>query len=273
MLSICIFGSQARQTADFMSDRDVLFVGAPSPDLERAVSHWTKNSWNVSVFDRPAFERLAEVKALFVQHLKQEGRLLQDADGFVASTFERYSPKTDYSAERNDALEQIMLLPCATDTYWQQLCLSDIVYVLFRNASILHLACTREYRFQYHVLVDQMASIFSLNQRQRASLLALRDLKHAYRNRILGLIAMPHLLDARRIAAQIIKQLPDMSASSIADGATSDNYFKLRLSELELMGRYQPDYLDQLGPESDMFDLWKRIRSSGGYPKPKVNLH
>lgn len=273
MLSICIFGSRARQTADAMSDRDILLVGPPSTALDRAVSRWTERSWNVSVFDRPAFERMAEVKALFVQHLKQEGRLLQDADDFLASVLERYSPKPDYSAERNDALAQIISLPPDTDDYWYQLCLSDIVYVLFRNAAILHLACGKEYQFQYDVLVDRMANMFDLGHRERLALLALRDLKHGYRQRVEGLAVRLLLQEARQVVDQMIEQLPDMSVSSIAAGVTTDDYFKLRLTELDLVTRYHPQHLDGLGPENDISVLWKRIRSGGGYPKPKVSLH
>lgn len=256
-----------------MSDRDVLLVGPPSRALDQAASRWAERSWNVSVFDRPTLERLAEVKALFLQHLKQEGRLLLDEDYYLTSVLGRYSPKADYSAERNDALAQIAALPRAVPNYWQNLCIADIVYVLFRNAAILHLACSKEYHFQFDVLVDRIGDLFNLGRQERLTLIALRNLKHAYRHRVAGLQVRPCILEARQVINRIIEQLPDMRASSIATGATTEDYFKTRMVELELVTRYNPKYLDSLGPDSDMFDVWRRIKSSGGYPKPPIELH
>lgn len=137
-----------------MSDRDMLLVGSLSPALDQAVARWTAREWNVSVFDPLAFKRLADVKGLFIQHLKQEGRILHDHDDFLGSVLRGYSPKADYSPQRNDALAQICALPPAIGSYWHDLCLADIAYVLFRNAAILHLACAREYCFQYDVLIS-----------------------------------------------------------------------------------------------------------------------
>ncbi len=269
MLSVCIFGSQARRTADAISDRDILLVGPPSCALDQAASHWAERSWNVSVFDRPALERLAEVKALFLQHLKQEGQLLLDEGDYLTSVLGSYSPKPDYSAERNDAFAQIAALPCTTTNYWQQLCIADIVYVLFRNAAILHLACRKEYYFQFDVLVDRIGELFNLGPQDRHSLNALRNLKHGYRRRVAGLPARSRILDARHVINKIIRQLPDMESSSIAAGVTTEDYLKMRMTELELVTRYHPKYLDGLGPDSDMFDLWQRIKSSGGYKPPR----
>lgn len=273
MLSICIFGSQARRTADAMSDRDVLLVGPPSAALDRTAARWTVREWNVSVFDRLAFERLANVKALFLQHLKQEGRLLHDDDNFLASVLECYSPKADYSGERNDALAQIAALPPTTGAYWHDLCLADIVYVLFRNAAILHLASAGEYRFQYNALVNRMANLFDLDQRERLALLQLRDLKHGYRRRVESLTVWVPLQEARRVVDRMIERLPDMMTSSIAAGFTTDNYYKVRMTELDLVARHHPVLLDMLKPESDIYALWQLIRWGGGYPQPRIILH
>ncbi len=234
---------------------------------------WTVRAWNVSVFDRLALERLADVKALFLQHLKQEGRLLHDDGAFLASILERYSPKPEYSAERNDALAQIVALPSITGAYWHDLCLADIVYVLFRNAAILHLACAGEYRFQYDSLVERMADLFDLDQRERFSLLLLRYLKHGYRRRVEGLTVWVPLQESRRVVERMIERLPNMTESSISAGVTTEDYFKLRLAELDLVVRCHPGLLDMLGPESDVFALWQRIRWGGGYPKPRISLH
>lgn len=256
-----------------MSDRDVLLVGSPSAPLRQAVSQWTALEWNVSVFDRPAFERLADVKALFVQHLKQEGRLLHDDGSFMASVLERYSPKADYSGERNDALAQIVALPCTTGGYWHDLCLADILYVLFRNAAILHLACAGEYCFHYEALINRMTELFDLDEQQRLALQTLRDLKHRYRRRVEGLALHIPLQEVRQVVDRMINKLPNKAASGIASGITTEDYFELRLTELDLVAQLHPGQLDILGPDDRFFTVWQRIRSHGEYPKPKINLH
>lgn len=269
MLSICIFGSQARRTADAMSDRDVLLVGPSSPILDRAVTEWRLRDWNVSVFDQLAFRRLADVKALFIQHLKQEGRVLHDDGDFLTSVMEGYSPKADYSAERNDAFAQIVALPANTGEYWHDLCLADVVYVLFRNAAILHLASAEEYCFQFNTTVERMACLFELSQEDRLALLLLRDLKHGYRRRAESLTACSPLQEARRVIDRVIARLPDATTSSIAGGVTTDDYFRLRLTELEIVKKLDPRVLDGLTAKSNFFELWQCIVRGGGYPKPK----
>jgi len=273
MMSVCIFGSQARRTADALSDRDVLLVAAPSASLDQAVDRWTADAWNVSVFDRLAFARMADVRSLFIQHLKQEGRILHDYDGFLASTLERYVPKADYSAERNDALRQITGLPVTTGAYWPDLCLADIVYVLFRNAAILHLACAGEYCFQYDVLTERMVDLFALDARDRTCLLALRDLKHGYRRREAALSVDPMLSGAREVVDRIMTRLSSLTTSSIANGDTTADYYQMRLFELSLVTRVEPSRLDALGPDDDLFAAWQRIRGAGPYPRPKARVH
>jgi hypothetical protein len=273
MLSICIFGSQARRTADALSDRDVLLVGLPSPSLDLAVTEWSVRNWNVSILDPRALERLAEVKALFIQHLKQEGDLIHDDGHFLASIFSKYLPKLDYSAERNDAISQISSLPEDSGIYWRDLCLADIAYVLFRNASILHLACDGEYQFQYDALVTRMADLFELNKQDQHALLFLRDLKHGYRRRDRGLTVREPLQQSLRVLDLIAERLPNRTTSSIGIGATTDDYFKLRLTELDLVTVSDPEVLDALRADSVNFAVWERIRRSGGYPKPGARLH
>ena len=269
MLSVCIFGSRARQTADLISDRDVLVVGEPSPSMDRVVGRWADHAWNVSVFHREAFARLAEVQSLFVQHLKQEGRIFRDDGGFLESVLRNYAPKTDYSAERNDAMRQIIALPSTTGGYWHDLCLADILFVLFRNAAILHLASIGEYCFHYEKLVSRIVELLNLCSDACEPLLALRKLKHSYRQRSRALDVSREFLEARQIILDLIECLPNRTESSIERGETTDEYFKMRLSELSLVANDSPEILDRLEPDSPVFALWQSIRANGGYPKPR----
>ena len=206
---------------------------------------------------------MADVRSLFILHLKQEGRILYDYGGFLASTLEQYAPKADYSAERNDALRQITALPVATGSYWSDLCLADIVYVLFRNAAILHLASAGEYCFRYDMLTARMAHLFALTINDQCCLSALREP---------GLSVEPWLGGAQEAVNRIMKQLHNLASSSIANGDTTDDYFRLRLCELKLVARIEPCQLDALGPDDDFFAVWQQIRGTGPYPKSKTGV-
>jgi hypothetical protein len=273
MISVCIFGSQARRTADLLSDRDVLVVGNPSSARDHAVADWQARDWHVSVFDRVAFSRLANVRSLFVQHLKQEGRILRDDGSFLAAALESYLPKRDYSAERNDALRHIAALPFSSGSRWFDLCLADIIYVFFRNAAILHFASTGLYCFQYDELVARVADKFGISSEEQFALFALRDLKHAYRRRAPDCVAEPLLGLARTIIQDISSTIPNQAESSIARGDTTDEYFRLRLIELELTSRFEPSQLDVLKPEDNLFELWQQVLGAGGYPKTTRRFH
>lgn len=266
MLSICIFGSKARGTADEISDLDVLFVGEQSSELDDIVKQWKNQKWNVSVFNHAAFERLADLKILFIQHLKQEGQIIRDDKDFLNNLFARYSPKKDYSGERNDSLRQIAMLPSLNGRYWHDLCLADITYVLFRNAAILHLANEEKYCFQYEDLINHMATIFRLTNEQVEAIRNLRSLKHGYRQRIEGMTLPPNFDVIKDAVSKIIEQLPDQASSSIAEKRTTKNYLNLRMKELSIVNNHNPAELDNPKKESTISKIWKEIMNSDGYP-------
>lgn len=273
MLSICIIGSQARQTADDLSDRDVLFVAPASKVLDAVSANWRSKGWNVSVFDRFAFRRLAEVQSLFVQHVKQEGRIVRDDDGFLACTFDGFSPRTDYLGERNDALRHIAALPPVNGKYWHDLCLADVTYVFFRNAAILHLASSGRYCFGFKELVAAVASEFGFELSEQRAVLALRKLKHAYRQRLLDAPDLALLTAAQAAISRFHAALSDLHQSSIEDGTTTNEYLLQRLEELSFASTFTPPVLDALGPNDPLFERWQHMKGCGGYPKLRATFH
>lgn len=267
MFSICVFGSRARQTADALSDGDVLLIGDGGPSLELAASPWRSSGWNVTHFPHQPFKRMAQVKALFIQHIKLEGRIVRDDGRFLSSVLSEFRPKADYSPEKKDAAAHLAQLPHPGQYYWADLCVGDIMHVFFRNLAILHLASRGIYTFDYRSLVDLMADEFQLPAHQRTALLSLRDMKHAYRSRRVDTSLTLGLPTAREATSAIVDRLPELERSSIADGATTDTYFRLRCSELELVRRYDPRWLDERQPHERWFEEWRTIRGSAGYPK------
>lgn len=269
MVSICIFGSQARRTADGFSDRDVLLLGNSGAKLEPITKEWQSAGWNITTFSRPAFKRMAGAKALFVQHLKQEGCIIRDDGDFLASMLQDFSPKPSYESEKRDALEYLSLLPALGESYWLNLCIGDITYVIFRNVLVLHLASRGTYVFDYERLVSAIATEFKVPQIGREALVKLREMKHTYRGRRHDASILSWLPIARDAAAAISEQLMPTGESSIARGDTTDAYYQLRNAELELVQQYDPRWLDRLQPHEKGFMEWKLICNSGGYPKPK----
>lgn len=271
MLSICIIGSNARRTADALSDRDVLLVGPQDAELDRVLTTWSARGWNASVFDRPSFCRLADVQSLFVQHVKQEGRIVRDDHGYLSATLASYVPKPDYQGERNDALRQALAIPPPNNDYWHDLCVADITYVLFRNAAILHLGSGGKYCFGFDELVAEIADEFGLKASEASSLLALRSGKHCYRARVLGHSGLVWLDLARYTIAKVATAMGDLRQSSVRAGTTTDDYFLQRLEELELVRLFSPIALDGIGVENPLYARWQKIKGAGGYPRPKLN--
>lgn len=271
MLSVCIIGSEARRTHDALSDRDVLVVGSETAELRRTQKNWQERGWNVSVFDRLAFSRLAEVQSLFVQHVKLEGRLVRDDQAYLQSTFHTYRPKSNYVGERNDALRAIAHLPHPSGNYWHDLCLGDIVSVLSRNVAILHLATSYRYQFGFDELMGAMTAEFDLDHEEEAALLALRRIKYSYRARVEGDPSLASLPIGLRAMRRISDKLGDLRTSSIEAGITSDDYLRQRLIELELVRVSSPLALDRLPKGHPLEVTWQIIKGAGGYPRPKLH--
>lgn len=267
--SICIFGSTARGDCDVLSDRDVLIVGREDLLAEAAVP-WRQAAWNVTAYSPEAFARLAEVKSLFIQHIKQDGRIVRDDFGFLDREIRSFSPKSSYAGERNDALRFLEWLPKEGGDYWGDLCIADMGYVFFRNAAVLHLATKGKYIFGFADLVSEFCSDLRLGADFVRDLSRLRALKHAYRGRRMGM-KIGNSIQSLRDVADVFQSENNISeCSSISDGITSDVYFQSRLSEWELVKAYDPLSLDSVTEDHPLFAVWKRLTAGGGYPRPRV---
>jgi predicted nucleotidyltransferase len=148
MASVCLFGSHARKTADALSDRDVLVLAANEDESSR-IAAGILNKCNVSLFTHDHFLRMIEVQALFIQHIKQEGQIVRDDEGFMRTALQEFCPKQDYRPECEDAFDHLISLPTPRGSYWFDLCLSDATYVFFRNAVILHFAGNQKFIFDF----------------------------------------------------------------------------------------------------------------------------
>lgn len=85
-----LYGSQARGSATFDSDVDLLVVTDALSD------GWSSGSLSVSVYHPDHLEKMSRRGSLFILHLKQEGIILDDASGALKRIIDSYRPPASY---------------------------------------------------------------------------------------------------------------------------------------------------------------------------------
>ena len=181
--SVCVFGSHARCSRDQYSDQDVLVVCDDRNRLKQLRDHWCYNGWSVSAYSSGRFLKMARSGSLFVQHLKLEGDVVEDREGWLRRLLDQALPKNTY---RHDAAESVNLaLPLerffSDSQVCQNLVVADIAYVAVRNFGICHLADRGEFTFDYSDIIESLKKEFILNERDSKILKCLRPAKVAYR--------------------------------------------------------------------------------------------
>ncbi|MES0073610.1 hypothetical protein [Mesorhizobium sp. M0058] len=269
MISICVYGSQARNRTDQFSDRDVLMVARCSQTVEDYRRHWEASGWNVSFFTCEHFERLVDFKSLFIQHLKLEGLIIRDDEAFLQRRLTNFQPAQTYIEELKDALLPATWENGEEANYWADLCLGDILFVAMRNAAILHSATSGKHIYDYKQLIDHVTAAFRLTRLQRAALLGLRTMKAAYRSRRHGVelgTILPQAIGAMQNIRNVVLPLRDVSTT----GFVPNNYHALRKAELDLVRFHDPRYLDKLDPSEEAYGLWQLVCNPADYPKMRA---
>ena len=179
--SVAVFGSRPRGDADQFSDRDVLLAGEVRNSL---VEHTLLNSgYSPSIYSWQQMETLSRDGSLFLQHLKQESRVLFDRNGRLRNLLEAYSPLADYSHRIIENVELFKMTngtpECPALIGWA----FDVLAVGFRNHAILQLANTGRYVFSYPALVAIISETHKLAPGESQLLIDLRCRKRDYRDR------------------------------------------------------------------------------------------
>lgn len=266
MTSICIYGSQARRRTDQLSDRDVLIVAARPVEADEERRRWEASGWNVSLFTHEHFGRLVEFRSLFVQHLKVEGVIVRDDDGYLQRCLSSFQPAKSYVEELKDALLPVTWVTCDETNYWARLCVGDILFVSIRNAAILHAATSGTHIYDYAQLIDHVATAFGLTGAQRGALLELRGIKAAYRARSQDINIGATLREAIH-AMQLIRSSVLPLRNSEDGGFVPNRYHALRRTELNLVRAKDPRDLDKLDPSDAYFAMWQLVCNPADYPK------
>ena len=269
MISVCIIGSCARGSSDEWSDRDLLAVGCEA-EVRNVSERKRSEGWNVAEFTQRQFEHIAFDKSLFVQHVKQDGRIIRDDNYFLQNILGQYERKSSYLDEIFDAAKPIMLVSSPPRNYWSALFKADVLYVTIRNLCILHRATISEPVFDYRELVNWISPQIPLSERERNSLVRLRNYKSAYRDRLFGV----DLADARlafKTADKLYAFWMALAPLASSRNRRSNGYYEVRRLEGILVSEIGPLMLDGLGPNHVLYELWSVICNPSGYrdPRPK----
>ena len=181
--SVCVFGSSARSSMDELSDRDVLVVAGDNHRREQLTTLWRQRGWSVAVYSPSRFLRMITSGSLFVQHLKLEGKIVEDEGGWLCDTLDNAKPKKTYIC---DAMASVSLaLPIerfdSDALIKNNLITADLGYVAIRNFGICHLADKKQLSFDYDQIVTWLGENFGLDRREVKLLKSLRSGKVSYR--------------------------------------------------------------------------------------------
>ena len=266
--SICIFGSEARKSTDELSDRDVLIVSNDCNRLEQLKFKWGGDGWSVSAYSPSRFLGIVKARSLFVQHLRLEGLMVQDKDGWLGNRLREARRKESYAC---DAMASAALgIPVerfrSDARVNENLITADLGYVAVRNFGICHLADNGQLSFDYRQVVRRLAADFFLTFREVELLESLRVGKACYRNATrCSELAVP-VEDLRKLLSKLFVYRPLGQIESDAPPRTlGGGYSMLRDFEalvVAKLGRCPTDA--ELRPMG-LDQLWKWVCSPGTY--------
>lgn len=271
MASICLFGSQARRTADRWSDHDVLVI---SDDVDNAADFarsFVSDKSNVMAISKSQLIDMSQCGSIFLQHLKQEAIIIVDKDKFLERNLNEFMPHGRYEVKATIAAAQLLnVTHVQGHNYWQNMCLADILYVLMRNMLILRNASNGRYIFDYSSLIIDCSRRLGIDGNQMSALMRLRVMKHHYRVRHIELhnvgILRGSMQTCQAIAESILGEFGSIHHS---EADIEDEYFSMRRTELALMEVCDPRVLDSIEPDQPGFFEWQAIRNPSGYPRPR----
>src|SRR2546430_1257078 len=107
--AVAYYGSLVRGDRDRFSDRDLLLVSDDEDALDAARVSLSMQGYSCACYDWGKLRLLASRKALFIQHLKQESRVIVDKGDRLKSLLNDYSPALSYSEQIGAARDLVSL--------------------------------------------------------------------------------------------------------------------------------------------------------------------
>jgi hypothetical protein len=202
--AIAYYGSWVRGDDDRFSDRDLLLVSNDSDALDEVKSSLTSQGYSCACYDWDKLNLLASKKALFIQHLKQESRIVIDRGHKLHSLLSSYTPASTYSNEIDGARRMVSLTECFPDSPQGIGWALDILTVGFRNLAILTLANEGKYVFSFGKLVSELSNMGLVDSRHHQNLVNLRAYKSNFRTKQFSLLpSKRNVFDLQRVIGKM----------------------------------------------------------------------
>ena len=212
-ISVCLFGSTARSSTDFLSDRDVLVTARSLEMVRPYIQELESMGCSVAPFSHARLERMAAAGSLFVQHLKMEGKIIQDAEHWLEDCLSNFSPKNSYEEDINRSFDLIRPLErIMSESSGCQLA-SDLGYVFIRNYAINRLATQRVYLFDYRSILEELQGVQRFSDPCLNRLIQLRKGKHAYRA---GMSHVSRRSWGYEVASSILEACPKLNLKAVS---------------------------------------------------------
>jgi hypothetical protein len=186
--SIAIYGSKARLDFDQHSDNDLLVVADSFENLYDVERAFSRQGYSCSAYTFKRLQNLVDKKALFIQHLKQDAKMLFDKDDRLSILLKNFSPKDSYDVELKEAKDYFKLLNYIPDTKLGIGWAFDIIAIGIRNYNILELANHKIYEFSLNKILENSKRIFNLTDSEIEILLNSRIAKKHYREKSFDLL-------------------------------------------------------------------------------------
>lgn len=179
--SVAIFGSNARNDSDNLSDRDLLLV----TDLHKTADEFNtlkSNGFSPSAYTWKALEKLSKNGALFLIHLQRESIILKDNEHRLQRLLDATAPAKDYKKTMQESIYLAELTFNIPDEKNVRLWAADVLAVAFRNFMIAYAATKGDFIFSYGALIEYSVRNLYVKPDLEECLYKLRQWKSFYRN-------------------------------------------------------------------------------------------
>ena len=181
-LSVALFGSMARGDGDAYSDRDLLVVADSQATLKAKKATYEAVGWSCTAYSWDRLQNAADQGSLFVQHLKQEARIILDSSEKLRELLTLFSAKKSYTTEFDSSFSLlgnlVQFLPnCRAGPMWTL----DILSVGFRSLAVTKLANDGIYAFSNGEIIHGLIRKGIITKSEGTRLDHLRRFKSMYR--------------------------------------------------------------------------------------------
>ena len=266
MESVCIFGSSARGKADALSDKDVLVVSDSYERRTALRSEWAQKGWSVASYLPARLGAISAEGGLFVQHLKQEGLIVSDPQGWLSCLLNAYQPKESYFSDFIRSIKLLRPLDRQLSRRWELLFAADVLYVFVRNAGIYELASRKIYEFSYERIISCLSERRCISKESVDALLRLRILKSSYRERTENCESSDELY----VAIEAVRSMFGISIDPVLPvnyrvRFCDNRYSVLRDLEARLVGTFDIRKLDSFAVDGKIDAYWRMINDPRAY--------